>query len=413
MSKVDREEQQAVAAAQVPGTDRASWSRAPGNPYCSDATYEVAVCLSSWAESWALIDKQGLRGPDGRVDAALFKTKVLGALDKKVIPSGTSSMRPVFADIDMSQVDWQEVADEFLDEDMLARWQARPADQALPPAAHAGPVKARAIDADVLNVLRCATADDRGITLGPATLDKNLYRRVDETLQALGGKWNSRQKRHLFAADADPVAILAVAAGTGTFVSPKDFGYFWTPQAVGRQALAALDLQPHHLVLEPEGGRGNLADLAAAIVGRENVHTCEMLDANRKVLEEKGYRILGRDFLEMEPEPVYDRILMNPPFNNGADLAHVRHAMKFLKPDGRLVAITSPSHRYVKTHAAQEFRDLLEMAGENIADIEPGAFREAGTEAATVIVAFDAERLPAEALTAPAARGRATRQRGG
>jgi 16S rRNA G1207 methylase RsmC len=36
---------------------------------------------------------------------------------------------------------------------------------------------------------------------------------------------------------------------------------------------------------------------------------------------------------------------MNPPFHNGADVVHILHALKFLKPGGRLVAICANGPR--------------------------------------------------------------------
>jgi len=36
---------------------------------------------------------------------------------------------------------------------------------------------------------------------------------------------------------------------------------------------------------------------------------------------------------------------MNPPFENGADIKHIQHAMKMLKPGGRLVAICANGPR--------------------------------------------------------------------
>jgi 16S rRNA G1207 methylase RsmC len=53
-------------------------------------------------------------------------------------------------------------------------------------------------------------------------------------------------------------------------------------------------------------------------------------------------RVFPGDFLEKIPGlelEMFDRILMNPPFDHGSDIVHIQHARKFLKPGGRLVAI--------------------------------------------------------------------------
>jgi 16S rRNA G1207 methylase RsmC len=36
---------------------------------------------------------------------------------------------------------------------------------------------------------------------------------------------------------------------------------------------------------------------------------------------------------------------MNPPFSRGQDVAHILHALKFLKPGGRLVALCAAGPR--------------------------------------------------------------------
>ena len=47
--------------------------------------------------------------------------------------------------------------------------------------------------------------------------------------------------------------------------------------------------------------------------------------------------------MQLSPEVVgrFDRVVMNPPFCRGRDLDHVRHALRFVAPGGRLVAIMS------------------------------------------------------------------------
>jgi len=48
----------------------------------------------------------------------------------------------------------------------------------------------------------------------------------------------------------------------------------------------------------------------------------------RKILEVKGFNVVGNDFLEHKKS--YDRIVMNPPFENFQDIDHVRHAYDLL-----------------------------------------------------------------------------------
>ncbi len=82
---------------------------------------------------------------------------------------------------------------------------------------------------------------------------------------------------------------------------------------------------------------------------------------------------------------------MNPPFSNGADIAHVTHAIQFLAPGGRLVAILSAgvSFRTDKTHTA--FRALLEAHNATTEPLPADTFKDSGTSVNTVLVHL---RLP-------------------
>ena len=55
------------------------------------------------------------------------------------------------------------------------------------------------------------------------------------------------------------------------------------------------------------------------------------------------------DFLQcsgdVEDLGLFDAVLMNPPFAQGADIEHITHALTMLKPGGRLVALCTNGPR--------------------------------------------------------------------
>jgi hypothetical protein len=68
------------------------------------------------------------------------------------------------------------------------------------------------------------------------------------------------------------------------------------------------------------------------------------------------------DFLDANPadfEP-YDAAIMNPVFDHGADIAHILHALKFLKPGGELVGICAggPRQEAALRHLAVSWEPL-------------------------------------------------------
>ena len=86
----------------------------------------------------------------------------------------------------------------------------------------------------------------------------------------------------------------------------------------------------------------------------------------------------------------FDRIVMNPPFSKGADIAHVRHAFDhYLKPGGRLVAIMSEGPFFRQDRAATDFRNWLHQQGGDAEPLPAGSFRDSGTGVNARIVVVD------------------------
>jgi hypothetical protein len=51
----------------------------------------------------------------------------------------------------------------------------------------------------------------------------------------------------------------------------------------------------------------------------------------------KGHNLVAEDFLEYKPDPVYNMVIVNPPFEDDLDLGHDKHAWSCLKPGGILL----------------------------------------------------------------------------
>lgn len=150
----------------------------------------------------------------------------------------------------------------------------------------------------------------------------------------------------LLHAASDPIAAAAKvkADNLRRLEQSVDFkpipGFFPTPKPLVSLMIEAADVQPGDLVLEPSAGRGDIADEVAKITGVSNVHTWEVNYDLRAILEAKGYRVAG-DFLTEPSGTQFDKVLMNPPFERGQDIEHVRAAYYRIKQGGRLVAIMS------------------------------------------------------------------------
>lgn len=360
------------AAGRYPGVNQM------GHDYVNDETHLMAVSLASdatLARRMTAID----------YDPAKAKL-VLGPAARDIAAE---------AEIDLNLVDWSEVTAEFTPE-KYEETSAATAAVATPACTLIESAQGRRIEEDVLEVLRSCTVEGLLVRLPAQRLDPRFYARVNEVLSGLGGRWTGgKVQGHVF--EVDPSAVLQVAIATGSYMTPQDFGYFPTPAPLVQQLLQLAGLELGMRVLEPQAGRGAIALAAAQVVGRHNVSCVELLPDNAAHLRQAGFSdVAEQDFLALEPDevPQYDRVLMNPPFSRLADVAHVMHATRFLKPDGRLVGITAPSWERNASRKAAAFRDFVEECEGACIEIPAGAFRESGTDVATRIVVLEAEKFP-------------------
>lgn len=240
------------------------------------------------------------------------------------------------------------------------------------------------VTADIVDVLNRAETEGNALRL-VGQLDRKTYTAVNRVLEAAGGRWNRAQRAHLF--DGDAADAIESVVLTGEIVSAKQaFGYFPTPTPIVRQLIDHARIEPGMRVLEPSAGRGAIA-LAAADAGA--VVDCVELQAGHAEAIRDAHHpdvtVLVADFLTTSPQPVYDRVVMNPPFARQADIAHVTHAYKALKPGGLLVAVMSAGITFRQTQAAGAFRARLEALDGELHPLPDGAFKESGTGVRTVI----------------------------
>src|SRR3546814_4693212 len=112
------------------------------------------------------------------------------------------------------------------------------------------------------------------------------------------------------------------------------------------------------LVLEPSAGQGAIANQVAKMA---RVDCIELLPDNAAKIQVQGNirSVLQSDFLSQAAQPQYDRVIMNPPFEKQADIKHVLHAHKFLKPGGRLVSVMAASVLFRSNRLTVDFREFV------------------------------------------------------
>jgi hypothetical protein len=178
-------------------------------------------------------------------------------------------------------------------------------------------------------------------------------------------------------------------------------GFFPTPRPVIEDMLDRADIQPGHSVLEPSAGKGDILDAIRERHPDAHTHAVEPVSSLRDILQKKGHALVGHDVMEHGGE--YDRVVMNPPFENGQDREHVQRAFDLLKPGGKLVAVMSEGPFQRSGKKDQEFRDWLDSVGGESEPMPEGsfagndAFRKTGvrTRMVTIGKPHDAASVPA------------------
>lgn len=157
-------------------------------------------------------------------------------------------------------------------------------------------------------------------------------------------------------------------------IGTKIPGYFPTPKTITGRMVEMAGIEPGMKVLEPSAGKGDIADAVRQAGVAPDV--VEINSTLRTILEGKGYTLAGSNFMEIEPRAIYDAVVMNPPFEHGQDMEHVRHAWDFVRPGGRLVAIMSEGTFFRSDRKARDFREWLESVGGEEEQLPQGSFLE-------------------------------------
>ena len=246
------------------------------------------------------------------------------------------------------------------------------------------------IDPIVLNVLRAAEVEGCALTLA-GQLDRDLYVKTNKVLEALGGKWNRKQKAHLF--DGPAEERLEQVLETGQYVNARvELGLFQTPLTVAEEAASRLALDEcgaKPLVLEPSAGKGALIGAVLRRRPDARIAAVEIDPRHKPDLQIVNTQVVIQDFLTLSPpSPMYERIIMNPPFGRQADIRHVLYAWEWLERGGRLVAIMSAGWTFRTNNLSRQFQQFVDDNGE-YEPLPEGAFKSSGTGVRTVLVTLD------------------------
>lgn len=163
---------------------------------------------------------------------------------------------------------------------------------------------------------------------------------------------------------------------------------FPTPPEIAERMVELAGVEPGHVVVEPSAGTGrillaldNVSGIAAI-----TVHAVEINALLAKSLREgfTDVTVHEGDFLayEYSRQNFADRVIMNPPFADGADIKHILHAISILKPGGRVVALCANGPR----QQAQ-----LKPRASHWEELPDGSFAAQGTGVRVALAVYEAQ----------------------
>lgn len=235
------------------------------------------------------------------------------------------------------------------------------------------------ITPEIEAVIRASAIAGNNLTL-PHQLERKLYDKANKVLVAAGGKWNKGAKAHVF--DRPPLEKLGLILEAGIAIDQKQhWQAFNTPREVANRMALLASIGDNHRVLEPSAGTGNLFRLFGNAADKVAVELNGELIPGLLKLRLSGLRVIEADFLTCNGDlGKFDRVVMNPPFAHGDDIRHIKHALTFLKPGGRLVALCANGPRQ---------QEQLQPLATSWEALPAGSFSEQGTNVNVALLVID------------------------
>jgi hypothetical protein len=233
-------------------------------------------------------------------------------------------------------------------------------------------------------ILQQCTVDGLVVRLPAVQLERDIYTKVADRLKKIGGKWKGGNVGG-FVFDHDPTELLSDVQDGKKRNIKKEFQFFETPIAIVDQILDLADIQRGRSVLEPSAGRGAILQRCPYLDKNIGFYCYELNEQWHPTLEQYAV-VVGTDFLKADPTQKFDRVIANPPFSNNQDIDHIRKMYDVLAGGGVMVSIASTHWLSSDKKKETAFREWLEQKGATIIPLPEGAFKESGTNIATVII---------------------------
>lgn len=266
------------------------------------------------------------------------------------------------------------------------------------------------LDTEPAQQLRCRDTSlisqiqkDRGHIWGPCqSVTENRYFRIRAFKNGNAHLWMLRddlvEKANLILADyygeVLPDAVSRDEEPSRCTDLATNLSFYPSPPHVVKSLIRDLYLPEESRVLEPSAGTGCIV---SEILKRDvRVDAVEVHPDRAREIEQLPHKkgqlqVRIGNFLQMEPDPVYTHVVMNPPFYGTHWMDHVRHAFDFLAPGGVLRAVLPISADLGQTSKHLKFREWARKNNKHqeyslFRDLPPESFADSGTRINTLIL---------------------------
>lgn len=181
----------------------------------------------------------------------------------------------------------------------------------------------------------------------------------------------------------------------------RDLAFYPSPAAVAAELVRVAEPGDGQRVLEPSAGTGALVRAILARSAGATIHAIEVDPGRADLLaylarSEPRVTVQRANFLALPPNPVYDLVVMNPPFHGTHWIDHVVRAMDWLRPGGLLVSVVPASAETGETERHEHFRAWAEEHRSGwhalYKDLPAESFAESGTRVQTSILVLRSPR---------------------
>lgn len=208
---------------------------------------------------------------------------------------------------------------------------------------------------------------------------------ADEELKVPDSRYLSperSEKKEIITEDTEKEEIKAMKEtlkqGVKVVSAPQ---LFPTPPEIAKKMVDYAELNDNCNILEPSAGTGNILTAIGPRYKKTAVEVNE--DIAKLAMNVSDTHMIIGDFLQMNGElGEFDRIIMNPPFENASDIKHIKHAIEHLSPGGVLVALCANGPRQ---------NEILKPIMEYWEVLPEGSFKSSGTSVNVAMMVYRKE----------------------